>query len=491
MEENKPVGREDIPEVDRLKEAVLQELAAGRRRSFEAVKKDAITSLKLTAAQKRYKIKGSKTTLLENRFEKARSELHGEGLIEYPDTGKVKITEAGKALCSSQAKSVRVGEVATKEDCARNNSQDDSLVDEHPSSQEKGKPQKKAHGGEDEEEKSPFELAPDYRYEVTPLFQEPPSSHAVLTDSPVKTDAQHPAASWVRFLPLALVAVGLLFCLAGQGLLGAVSAGAGAVLGRKASFFKGDGKPAAAKVTFVSGLCAALLGLVLALSGACSGTSGGSVPQPDSDTQAVAQKSESKASLRIDAADWSPSYGSITVAMKGTTDQGKTVSKSLQVRPGASVSLECDPGTYTFSVDPLELTQSDAVFTATTADAVFDGSTPFVVNLAVVKDAEATDKLSAAKAEKAAAEEQAKAQAEAEARAQEEAAAAAAAAEAEAAAASAAEQNNIAERTVYITNTGGKYHRDGCRYLKNSQIAISTADARAQGYEPCKVCNPF
>lgn len=482
MEENKPVGREDIPEIDRLKEAVLQELSAGRRRSFEAVKKDAIASLKLTASQKRYKIKGSKTTLLENRFEKARSELHSEGLIEYPDTGKVKITEAGKALCSSQAKSAQVEEVATKEDCVRNNSQDDSSIDEHPSPQEKGEPQKKARRSE-EGEKNPFELAPDYRYEVTPLFQDPPSSHAVLADSPVKTDAQHSAASWVRFLPLALVAVGLLFCLAGQGLLGAVSAGAGAVLGRKASFFKGDVKPAAAKVTFVSGLCAALLGLVLALSGACSGTSGGSVPQPDSGTQAVEQKSESKASLRIDAADWSPSYGSITVAMKGTTDQGKTVSKNLQVRPGASVSLECDPGTYTFTVDPLELTQSDAVFTATSADAVFDGSTPFVVNLAVVKDAEATDKLLTEKAEKAAAEEQAKAQAETEARAQEEAAAAAAAA--------AAEQNNSAERTVYITNTGGKYHRDGCRYLKNSKIAISTADARAQGYEPCKVCDPF
>lgn len=44
--------------------------------------------------------------------------------------------------------------------------------------------------------------------------------------------------------------------------------------------------------------------------------------------------------------------------------------------------------------------------------------------------------------------------------------------------------------TVYITNTGKKYHTDGCRYLKKSKIAISLSDAKAEGYEPCKVCNP-
>ncbi len=46
------------------------------------------------------------------------------------------------------------------------------------------------------------------------------------------------------------------------------------------------------------------------------------------------------------------------------------------------------------------------------------------------------------------------------------------------------------EVIVYITNTGSKYHRDGCRYLSKSQIPISLSDAKARGYEPCKVCNP-
>ena len=43
-------------------------------------------------------------------------------------------------------------------------------------------------------------------------------------------------------------------------------------------------------------------------------------------------------------------------------------------------------------------------------------------------------------------------------------------------------------QTVYITRTGHKYHRDGCRYLK-SRIPISLKDAKS-GYAPCKVCMP-
>ncbi len=46
------------------------------------------------------------------------------------------------------------------------------------------------------------------------------------------------------------------------------------------------------------------------------------------------------------------------------------------------------------------------------------------------------------------------------------------------------------EVTVYITNSGEKYHADGCRYLSNSEIPISLDDALAEGYEPCKVCKP-
>lgn len=44
--------------------------------------------------------------------------------------------------------------------------------------------------------------------------------------------------------------------------------------------------------------------------------------------------------------------------------------------------------------------------------------------------------------------------------------------------------------TVYITNTGKKYHRDGCSSLRRSKHAISKNDAIAQGYTACKVCRP-
>lgn len=42
----------------------------------------------------------------------------------------------------------------------------------------------------------------------------------------------------------------------------------------------------------------------------------------------------------------------------------------------------------------------------------------------------------------------------------------------------------------YITANGEKYHREGCRYLAKSCIEIIVADAKEQGYTPCKVCKP-
>ena len=39
------------------------------------------------------------------------------------------------------------------------------------------------------------------------------------------------------------------------------------------------------------------------------------------------------------------------------------------------------------------------------------------------------------------------------------------------------EENNT--YTVYITENGSKYHKDGCRYLWNSKIAIDINDAIA------------
>lgn len=44
--------------------------------------------------------------------------------------------------------------------------------------------------------------------------------------------------------------------------------------------------------------------------------------------------------------------------------------------------------------------------------------------------------------------------------------------------------------TVYITNTGKKYHRNGCRSLRKSKIPINKNDAINRGYGSCGICNP-
>tara|TARA_Y100000590_G_C15331238_1_gene867765 strand:+ start:328 stop:759 length:432 start_codon:yes stop_codon:yes gene_type:complete len=42
---------------------------------------------------------------------------------------------------------------------------------------------------------------------------------------------------------------------------------------------------------------------------------------------------------------------------------------------------------------------------------------------------------------------------------------------------------------IFITRTGKKYHRDGCRYLK-SRIPSTINDAISKGLTPCSVCKP-
>ena len=50
---------------------------------------------------------------------------------------------------------------------------------------------------------------------------------------------------------------------------------------------------------------------------------------------------------------------------------------------------------------------------------------------------------------------------------------------------------NLTAQTVFITNTGEKYHSSDCRYLSKSKNSISLSDALNQGYEACKVCKPI
>lgn len=49
-------------------------------------------------------------------------------------------------------------------------------------------------------------------------------------------------------------------------------------------------------------------------------------------------------------------------------------------------------------------------------------------------------------------------------------------------------QSDTQSITVYVTNTGSKYHENGCQYLRESKIAISLSNAKAQGYDACSRC---
>jgi len=46
------------------------------------------------------------------------------------------------------------------------------------------------------------------------------------------------------------------------------------------------------------------------------------------------------------------------------------------------------------------------------------------------------------------------------------------------------------ENTVYITKTGHKYHRENCRYLRQSKIQTTKKQALAQGLTACSICRP-
>lgn len=49
-------------------------------------------------------------------------------------------------------------------------------------------------------------------------------------------------------------------------------------------------------------------------------------------------------------------------------------------------------------------------------------------------------------------------------------------------------KNNTKGKTVYITDTGSKYHSAGCRFIRSSKTAVSLSWAKSHGYGPCAVC---
>lgn len=48
--------------------------------------------------------------------------------------------------------------------------------------------------------------------------------------------------------------------------------------------------------------------------------------------------------------------------------------------------------------------------------------------------------------------------------------------------------NSSKAQTVYITESGKKYHAKNCDIVKNGKKGIEISQAKKQGYEPCKIC---
>lgn len=45
-------------------------------------------------------------------------------------------------------------------------------------------------------------------------------------------------------------------------------------------------------------------------------------------------------------------------------------------------------------------------------------------------------------------------------------------------------------KTVYITRTGDKYHKETCGHLSDTKIEMTLREAQKAGYEPCSMCKP-
>lgn len=48
--------------------------------------------------------------------------------------------------------------------------------------------------------------------------------------------------------------------------------------------------------------------------------------------------------------------------------------------------------------------------------------------------------------------------------------------------------NSSKAQTVYVTESGKKYHTKNCDVAKTGKKGIELSEAKKQGYEPCKVC---
>ncbi|RDB63995.1 hypothetical protein C1878_04210 [Gordonibacter sp. 28C] len=482
MEDETPSIKDSIPDVETIKESVLSVLSSGRQRSVESLEQEVARHLSLSSKQKRYCVAGSKTTLFANRFEKARTELHKNKLIEYPHHGKVKLCPSEMDRADSSAKSVRDAlpdAIRSKEPNSVSidpDAKDPRDVPENPSTKESERASGTAPAGKGSA--AAFKTADRDSGEKNAKRSTVPSS-ARKTST-----AGNPSK-----LPILLAVAGLVLCftfvLAAPGMLCGIAA-----LALRWRDSKGTAKPVAPKATAILGGCAIALGAIIAIGGmsAGGGHSAGQNPPDAKSGQAIeqaAEKAEGVLSFKVEGDAEATLPSSVKIVVTGKQGDGTPVNETREAALGKTYALACPSGSYTFTVASSSLVVGDTFFKASNPSYSFDGKRDHTVSVTLKLDDEA---MRAAQMAKEAAVQKKAAEEAAAAKAAEDEAAAAAAAEANAAAAASADDDS--GYTVYVTNTGGKYHANGCQYLKKSKIPISISDAIAQGYEPCSRCNP-
>ncbi len=200
--------------------------------------------------------------------------------------------------------------------------------------------------------------------------------------------------------------------------------------------------------------------------------------------------------------DASPGHVDVLKVAHHGSETGTDASVMTEASPDAVVMSYAEGNSYGHPdqvvLDAISSAGATAYSTAANGNvvAVSDGTT---VTITTEKTGEITAGLSAeeraqqeAEAE-AQAQEEAEAQAEAEAQTQEETQTdTQTQTQTETQTQTQTETQQQSTKTVYITQTGEKYHRQGCRTLSRSKNLTEMTEDRAiaLGYEACKVCSP-
>ena len=122
------VTKNDIPNVDAIKQDLVGVLASGRSRSFAGIAGDVAKELDLTREQRSYRIGKSNATLFESRLVQARIELTKEGVITYR-AGKVKLVKRDEARLGGRAVHKEDGpEIAADQTTTLSEANDDSAA---------------------------------------------------------------------------------------------------------------------------------------------------------------------------------------------------------------------------------------------------------------------------------------------------------------------------------------------------------------------------